>query len=62
MLTGIFSKNDLARERWYHLKPKLLYLFQESWRPVQSNEFGRVLGPRAAFELAAAYIYKQEGV
>lgn len=45
---------------WCHLKPTRLYLFWENWRQVQPNEFGRMPGPVAALELAAACIYKQE--
>lgn len=42
------------------MKPTRLYLFWENWRQVQPNEFGRMPGPVAALELAAACIYKQE--
>lgn len=49
---------NLARQEWRHPKPKLLYLFWEKWRQVQPNEFGRMPGPVAALELAAAHVYK----
>lgn len=51
---------NLAREKWCHPKPNLLYLFWEKWRQVQPNEFGRMPGPVAALELAAACVDKQE--
>lgn len=60
MLIGIFSTSNLARERWCLPRPKLLYLFWENWRQVQPNESGRLPGPVAALELAAACIYKHE--
>lgn len=50
----LFQRN-LARARWYCLKPKLLYLLWENRRQVQPNEFGRLPGP-----MAAAHIDKQE--